>query len=243
MTPASARLRWAAEVAAPRPGDRVLEVGCGHGVLLGLLADRVTEGLVVGLDRSPTMTAAATARNREAVAAGRVRLRTGALLDADLDLDAGAFDLVVAVHVGAFWRPPAHEYATVRRLLAPAGRLLLVTQPLQSRDAVEAADRVGALAASSGLGVRSVHGADTPPRPSIAVELVPAGGVTDTPSSGQRGPFLPGGARQKERSTRVRSAVDRRVTSASGANASNACGQPGCTCSSVLTPAAASRRA
>ncbi|WP_448613806.1 SAM-dependent methyltransferase [Modestobacter sp. URMC 112] len=170
MASASARLRWAAEVAAPRPGDRVLEVGCGHGVLLGLLADRVTEGLVVGLDRSPTMTAAASARNREAVAAGRVRLRTAALLD--LDLDAGAFDLVVAVHVGAFWRPLAHEYATVRRVLAPAGRLLLVTQPLQPRDAAEAADRVGALAAPFGLGVRSVQGADTPPRPSIAVELV-----------------------------------------------------------------------
>ena len=145
-------------------------MGCGHGVLLGLLADRVTEGLVVGLDRSPTMTAAASARNREAVAAGRVRLQTAALLDADLD--AGAFDLVVAVHVGAFWRPPAREYAAVRRVLVPAGRLVLVTQPLQPRDAAETADRVGALAAPSGLVVRAVHTADTPPRTSIAVELV-----------------------------------------------------------------------
>lgn len=175
MNPASARLQWAAEVAAPRPGDRVLEVGCGHGVLLGLLAERVTDGLVFGLDRSPTMTAAASTRNREAVAAGRVQLRTAALLDSDLDEDA--FDLVVAVHVGAFWRPPAHEYAAVRRALAPTGgRLLLVTQPLQLRDAADTADRVEALAAPSGLRVQAVHLADTPPRPSIAVELVPDGG-------------------------------------------------------------------
>lgn len=37
--PASERLAWAAEVVAPSPSDRVLEVGCGHGVLLSLLAD------------------------------------------------------------------------------------------------------------------------------------------------------------------------------------------------------------
>jgi SAM-dependent methyltransferase len=172
MTPsASPRLAWAAEVAASRPGDRVLEVGCGHGVLLGLLADRVTDGLVVGLDRSATMTAAAAARNRAAVAAGRVRLLTAALLEAQLDGDP--FDLVVAVHVGAFWRPPADEYGAVRRVLAPDGRLLLVTQPLQSRDAAAVSDQVEALAAPSGLTVQAVHTAATPPRPSIAVELTP----------------------------------------------------------------------
>ena len=170
VAPASPRLSWAAEVAAPRPGDRVLEVGCGHGVLLGLLADRVTEGLVVGLDRSATMTAAAARRNQPAVAAGRVQLLTAALLDAELE---GPFDLVVAVHVGAFWRPPADEYAAVRRLLAPDGRLLLVTQPLQLSDAADTADQVEVLAAPSGLTVQAVHVAETPPRPSIALELTP----------------------------------------------------------------------
>ncbi len=167
---ASARLRWAAEVAAPRPGDRVLEVGCGHGVLLDLLAARVTDGLVVGLDRSATMTAAAAAaRTRAGAGAGRVRLQTAALLDADLP-DA-PFDVVVAVHVGAFWRPPAQEYGAVRRVLADGGRLVLVTQPLQPERADALAGRVAALAAPHGLAVRAVHTAPTPPRPSIAVEL------------------------------------------------------------------------
>ncbi len=170
---ASARLRWAAEVAAPRPGDRVLEVGCGHGVLLDLLAARVTDGLVVGLDRSATMTAAAAARTRAAAGAGRVRLQTAALLAADLP-DA-AFDVVVAVHVGAFWRPPAQEYGTVRRVLSDGGRLVLVTQPLQPERADALAGRVAALAAPHGLAVRAVHTAPTPPRPSIAVELGPGG--------------------------------------------------------------------
>ena len=75
----SERLAWAAEVVAPQETDRVLEVGCGHGVLLSLLAARVTAGEVVGVDRSATMTAAAGRRNADAVASGRVRLVTAAL--------------------------------------------------------------------------------------------------------------------------------------------------------------------
>ncbi|PZA19425.1 hypothetical protein DMO24_20810 [Modestobacter versicolor] len=87
------------------------------------------------------------------------------------DLPDGAFDLVVAVHVGAFWRPPAAEFAVVRRVLAPGGRVLLVDQPLQPGQARAKADRVAGLAAPHRLAVTAVHTGDTPPRPSIAVEL------------------------------------------------------------------------
>ena len=78
---ASARLSWAAGVVAPRPGERVLEVGCGHGVLVALLAERAGE--VVGVDRSPTMVTAAGRRNRAAVEGGRVRLQAAALHEAE----------------------------------------------------------------------------------------------------------------------------------------------------------------
>ncbi|WP_164699844.1 class I SAM-dependent methyltransferase [Modestobacter sp. KNN46-3] len=168
---ASARLSWAAHVADPGPGERVLEVGCGHGVLLSLLAARLTTGSVLGLDRSATMTTAAAVRNAAAVAAGTVALQTAGLADADLP-DA-AFDLVVAVHVGAFWRAPGEEHAVVRRVLAGGGRFLLVDQPLQPGRAQTRADQVAALAAPHGLVVTAVHTGDTPPRPSIAVELRP----------------------------------------------------------------------
>ena len=158
-------------MAAPRPADRVLEIGCGHGVLLTLLAEQLSGGSVLGVDRSATMTAAATARNEAAVAAGTVQVRTAELTAAGLT--PGSFDLVVAVHVGAFWRPPAAEFAVVRDALASDGRFVLVDQPLTPAQAQQRADRVAALAGPHGLAVTAVTTGDTPPRPSIAVELRP----------------------------------------------------------------------
>src|SRR3712207_358914 len=94
--PASARLAWAVETLDVQPGDRVLELGCGHGVALSLICARLRGGLAVGLDRSPKMTAEASRRTAGCIAAGRVRIVTAALHEADLGEER--FGKVLAVH-------------------------------------------------------------------------------------------------------------------------------------------------
>src|ERR671931_393033 len=68
------RNRWAVELLAVEPTDRVLELGCGPGVAIAALATRATRGLVVGVDHSQVMIRQARRRNRAAIRAGRVRL-------------------------------------------------------------------------------------------------------------------------------------------------------------------------
>ena len=119
----SERLAWTADLVAPAPTDRVLEVGCGHGVLLSLLAARLATGVAVGVDRSAAMTEAAARRNRAAVDAGTVRLTTARLTDAGLQ--GQVFDVVVSFNVRAFWTPPAPEWDVVDRVLAPGGRVVV----------------------------------------------------------------------------------------------------------------------
>jgi cyclopropane fatty-acyl-phospholipid synthase-like methyltransferase len=165
MSP-SERLAWAADVVAPRPGERLLEVGCGHGVLVDLLAGRGAD--VVAIDRSATMTAAAARRNAAAVAAGRVRLVTGSLADVD---PGGPFDAVVSFDVRAFWTPPSPEWDVAVRVLATGGRAVVAFSVMDPTAAGRIEDAVRTLAGTRGLVPAAVHRGATRPHPSVAVEL------------------------------------------------------------------------
>ncbi len=112
---------------APEPDDRVLEIGCGGGVAIGLLCERVTKGSVTGIDRSPTMVRRARDRNRTWIAMGTARIEHVALEDASF-ADA-SFDRILAVNVNVFWTQPAVSLAAVAQVLVPGGVLCLVFQP------------------------------------------------------------------------------------------------------------------
>ena len=106
---------------APAPGERVLELGFGHGRTIAWLAERA--GRVAGVDPSEAMLRQAAARNRRAIAAGRVELARG---DArSIPFRAGSFDKVLAANCVQFWGDRPAALAEIRRVLAPGGLLLI----------------------------------------------------------------------------------------------------------------------
>jgi len=121
MAPSS-RLPWAVKRLDLSPTDRVLEIGCGHGVAASAVLDHLTEGRYVGVDRSPAMVEAAQRRNAAAVADGRATFRVGEV--PGVDLGPARFDRIVAARVVAMGRPAALRFAVAH--LRPGGRLALV---------------------------------------------------------------------------------------------------------------------
>jgi ubiquinone/menaquinone biosynthesis C-methylase UbiE len=99
-----------------RPDDRILEVGCGHGVAISLVCERLGGGRITALDRSPKMIAAARKRNRACV--DRARFITSSLEDAELGDET--YDKVFAVHVAALHKP-GRPLDVVRERLGSAG--------------------------------------------------------------------------------------------------------------------------
>src|SRR5262245_23029898 len=84
------RNRWAVDLLDLQPNERLLELGCGPGVALAAIAERVVGGVAVGVDHSAVMISEARRRNAAAVAAGRVQLVCAAvedLLPVDRSLD------------------------------------------------------------------------------------------------------------------------------------------------------------
>ena len=100
---------------------RVLDLGFGGGLTFAPLLARGAK--VFGVDRAADMVEAAEGRNRQAVAAGRLILRTGEVQD--LPLDDAAVDCVLTVNTVYFWPDLVLALREVRRVLAPGGRLVI----------------------------------------------------------------------------------------------------------------------
>jgi SAM-dependent methyltransferase len=121
------RIVWAVETLDLRPSDRVLEIGCGHGLAVPLLCERLGRGTLTAIDRSSKMITAASKRNRALVAAGKVEFAVVALAEADFG--RRRFSKIFGINVNLFWIDPAAELPIVRRLLRQGGALYLFYQP------------------------------------------------------------------------------------------------------------------
>jgi ubiquinone/menaquinone biosynthesis C-methylase UbiE len=109
------------ERAAPRPGERVLELACGAGGV-GIAAAGLVgpAGEVVLSDVAAEMTAIAGAR---AAALGLGNVRTLTLDLDDLDQPDQAYDVVLCREGLMFAFDPARAVAGIRRVLRPGGRM------------------------------------------------------------------------------------------------------------------------
>jgi ubiquinone/menaquinone biosynthesis C-methylase UbiE len=118
------RLRSAVEGMKLSPHDRVLEIGCGHGVAASFICQRLSSGHLLAIDRSPKMIEAAARRNAEFVRAGRAEFVVAEL--ESVDFGERRFDKILAVRVGLFHREPARAHELAARWLAPGGRVFVV---------------------------------------------------------------------------------------------------------------------
>jgi len=120
---------------APSPGEVVVDVGCGPGLLTRGLAEAVApNGAVLGLDLSPSMLALARKR---CAAIPQVAL---ARADATrLPVPSGAADAVTATQVLLYVQRPDTAIAELRRVLRPRGRVAIVETDWQTA-VVSAAD-------------------------------------------------------------------------------------------------------
>jgi len=108
----------ALDVAAPQPGETVVDLGCGRGGDVVKAAERVgPSGAAVGVDASPAMLDAA--RERAA------HLPQARFVESDLaavDLPAGLADVVLSSCAINHAPDKAAVYREIHRLLRPGGR-------------------------------------------------------------------------------------------------------------------------
>ena len=116
------------EIMAVQPNDRVLEIGCGTGKLVKMMAKRIDNGLIEGIDFSSTMVEIAQRRNRKNIARGTVTI-----VEDDFDETTSLntiFTKACSVNTVYFWKNPQHTVQKVINVLQPAGQLLLAFEDI-----------------------------------------------------------------------------------------------------------------
>ncbi|MEZ2321626.1 MAG: class I SAM-dependent methyltransferase [Microcoleus sp.] len=100
------------------PGERILDLGCGTGVLIQRLLQVAPASEVVGIDASAEMLEIAKHKLPEFV-----DLKLGS---ADrLPLASNYFDIVVSTSAFHFFRSPSQALQEAKRVLKPNGRLVI----------------------------------------------------------------------------------------------------------------------
>jgi SAM-dependent methyltransferase len=97
--------------------DNVLDVGCGSGWLARRVAERVTEGRVVGVDVSDEMIRVA---RRTSLEFENILYATGEV--GEIPWEANFFTHVISVESAYYWPEPAAGIREIFRVLRPGGK-------------------------------------------------------------------------------------------------------------------------
>ncbi|MBB2921675.1 class I SAM-dependent methyltransferase [Cellulomonas cellasea] len=177
--------------AAVRPGDRVLDLGCGAGRTTRDAARAAVRGRALGVDVSgPAIERARALARTEGLA--QVTFEQG---DAQVHpLPEDGFDLAISRFGTMFFGDPVAAFAHVRRALAPGGRLAMLVWQAAERNAWDGALRA-ALGASDRTGGTDATGGTGGPdpfslgEPDVVRDVLGAAGFADVTLTDVREPL------------------------------------------------------
>jgi ubiquinone/menaquinone biosynthesis C-methylase UbiE len=123
--------RWGFERVVIGEESTILDVGCGGGKTIQMLAGLATRGTVYGVDYSRQSVAASRRLNAQGIRDGRVDILQGSV--SRLPFPDATFDVVSAIETHYYWPSPVDDMREVRRVLKPGGRFLLIAETYKGR--------------------------------------------------------------------------------------------------------------
>ena len=117
---------WGLARLSIKPDSVVLDIGCGGGAAVKMIAAMVSKGRVCGIDHSRDMVNLSRQVNKQLIESGRVVVDHGSV--SDLPYSDNMFDVVTAFETIEFWPNLSEDLKEVKRVLKPGGQLLVVNR-------------------------------------------------------------------------------------------------------------------
>jgi len=137
------RNEWGISLLNIQPSDHILEIGFGPGVAIQKMCNSVTDGIIYGIDHSELMVKKASARNRDAILSGKVKLISASV--SELPSFDHPIDKVIDINTFQFWNDPVESLQEVKKLMKPHGIIAIVHQPRKpgatDQDSTDAGDQ------------------------------------------------------------------------------------------------------
>jgi SAM-dependent methyltransferase len=118
--------RWALEFISLQPDATILDIGCGGGKSIEVLARRASQGKVCGIDHSKDMVQTSRLLNRGLIRAGRAEIEHASV--SRLPFLDRSFDLVACFECCYFWPDMIEGLREIRRVLKQGGLLLIANE-------------------------------------------------------------------------------------------------------------------
>ena len=123
---------WTLEQLNIQPYQHILEIGYGQGKILQSVAKKLKVGFLAGIDPSPSMYQQASYRNKQYINQQLIQLHVGPI--ADLPYPSQYFHTIYGCNTISSWKDPQLECMRLSNMLRTGGRLVMVFQPLWSRE-------------------------------------------------------------------------------------------------------------
>lgn len=104
----------------------ILDIGCGGGMMISLLAEKFPRAMIAGIDISETAVEYARRHNEGLISSGRCRIDRASV--SSIPYSDGMFDLVVSCESYFFWPDLTRDMEEACRVIALGGRILIVSE-------------------------------------------------------------------------------------------------------------------
>ena len=95
--------------------DAIIDIGCGGGMMISLLAEKFPEAKIAGIDISDTSVGYAREYDRDLIDSGRCRIDSASV--SKIPYDDGSFDLAVSCESYFFWPDLVRDMEEVCRVI------------------------------------------------------------------------------------------------------------------------------